>query len=70
MTRKWGSCSSRGRLTFSRDLIEQASGFQDYVIAHELLHLRIRNHGKLFHTTLKIYLRDNRWVKSGVGIGK
>lgn len=63
MTRKWGSCSSRGRITFSSDLILQPAGFQDFVIAHELLHLRIRNHGKLFHATLNAHLRGNRWVR-------
>jgi predicted metal-dependent hydrolase len=36
------------------------------VIAHELLHLRIRNHGKLFTATLKAYLRGNRWAASSV----
>lgn len=63
MTRKWGSCSSRGRITFSPDLFEQPIGFQDFVIAHELLHLRIRNHGKLFQATLDAHLRGNRWAR-------
>jgi predicted metal-dependent hydrolase len=62
MTRKWASCSSRGCVTFSGDLLEQPTAFQDYVITHELLHLRIRNHGKLFTATLKAYLRGNRWA--------
>lgn len=71
MTRKWASCSSRGCVTFSRDLLEQPTGFQDYVIAHELLHLRIRNHGKLFTATLKVYLRGNRWAVSSMhGVSK
>ena len=38
------------------------TSFQDYVIVHELLHLRIRNHGKLFNATLKAHLRGNPWV--------
>ena len=70
MTRKWGSCSSQGRLTFSRDLLLKPEGFQDFVIAHELLHLRIRNHGKLFTSTLKAHLRGNTWVESGAVIEK
>ena len=48
MTRKWGSCSTTGIITLAVDLAEQESGFQDFVIAHELLHLRVPNHGKLF----------------------
>jgi hypothetical protein len=36
--------------------------FQDCVIVHELLHLRIRNPGKLFSATLRAHLPDNPWV--------
>ena len=39
MKRKWASCSSKGRLTFSYDLLEQPKDFRAYVIVHELLHL-------------------------------
>jgi predicted metal-dependent hydrolase len=59
MTRKWASCSVHGRVTFSRDLLNQPASFLDYVIAHELLHLRIPNHGKLFNLTLRAHLRGN-----------
>jgi predicted metal-dependent hydrolase len=59
MSRKWASCSSRGRITFCRDLMKQPASFQDYVIAHELLHLRIPNHGRLFVATLRAHLRGN-----------
>lgn len=62
MTRKWASCSPAGRITFSRDLLSRPASFQDYVIVHELLHLRIRNHGKLFSATLRIHLAGNPWV--------
>jgi predicted metal-dependent hydrolase len=60
MTRKWASCSHAGRVTFSRDLIAERVDFQDYVIVHELLHLRWPNHGKLFNSTLRVYLKGNR----------
>lgn len=68
MTRKWASCSAQGRLTFSCDLIKQPKGFQDYVIAHELLHLRIRNHGKLFSATLRLHLPGNPWLQAPSGL--
>jgi hypothetical protein len=48
MTRKWGSCSLAGTITLAVDLVDEADGFQDFVIAHELLHLRVPNHGRLF----------------------
>ena len=63
MTHKWASCSSAGRVTFSRDLLAKPEAFQDCVIVHELLHLRIRNHGKLFVATLKAHLPDNPWIE-------
>ena len=52
MRRKWASCSSRGRLTFDTGLLGQERDFADYVIVHELLHLRVPNHGKLFKSLL------------------
>ena len=41
MTRKWGSCSTLGTVTLAADLADREAGFQDFVIAHELLHLRV-----------------------------
>jgi predicted metal-dependent hydrolase len=48
MHRKWGSCSSAGTITLATDLLDQKERFQDYVIVHELLHLRYSNHGRMF----------------------
>ena len=56
MTRKWASCSSNGRITFNADLFDQPPRFQEFVIVHELLHLKIPNHGKLFKSLLRAYL--------------
>lgn len=55
MSRKWASCSSKGRLTFAYDLLSQPKDFRTYVIVHELLHLRYPNHGKIFRSLLKLY---------------
>lgn len=56
MKRKWGSCSTSGIVTFAFDLANQPSSFQDFVIAHELLHLRIPNHGKLFKALMTAHV--------------
>lgn len=56
MTRKWGSCSSRGIITLALDLLDQDPGFQDFVIAHELLHLRIPAHGRLFKSLMSAHV--------------
>ena len=56
MTRKWGSCSTAGTVTLAIDLDDESSSFQDFVIAHELLHLKVRNHGKLFKALLTAHV--------------
>lgn len=56
MTQKWASCSAKGRVCFSTDLLHEPKTFQDYVIVHELLHLQVPNHGKLFKSMMAVYL--------------
>ncbi len=56
MSRKWGSCSTAGRVTFDADLLVQSADFRREVIVHELLHLKVPNHGKLFKALLRAYL--------------
>jgi len=56
MTRKWGSCSSRGTITLASDLADRDRRFQDFVVAHELLHLRVPNHGRLFKALMTAYV--------------
>jgi predicted metal-dependent hydrolase len=61
MTTKWASCSTAGRVTFSSDLLYEPAAFRDYVIVHELLHLQVPNHGKLFKSLLNAFLPN--WEK-------
>jgi predicted metal-dependent hydrolase len=56
MKRKWASCSSNGRLTFNTHLLKEPASFRREVIVHELLHLKIPNHGKVFKALLRGYL--------------
>lgn len=56
ITRKWGSCSSRGTITLASDLADKDRRFQDFVVAHELLHLRVPNHGRLFKALMTAYV--------------
>jgi predicted metal-dependent hydrolase len=56
MTRKWGSCSTAGRVSFNDDLLRESANFRKQVIVHELLHLKIPNHGKLFRALLRAHL--------------
>jgi predicted metal-dependent hydrolase len=56
MTRKWGSYSRRGILTLALDLERRDRSFQDFVIVHELLHIRIANHGRLFKALMSLHV--------------
>lgn len=59
MTTKWASITSDGkRLNFSTDLLDMDKDLGRYVIIHELSHLRVPNHGRLFKSMLRVYLKD------------
>lgn len=55
---KWASCSAKGRLSFDAGLLVQPATFRTEAIVHELLHLRIPNHGRLFRSMLAAYLAE------------
>lgn len=56
MRRKWGSCSAVGTVTLAADLLDQEARFQDYVIVHELLHLRLPTHGRVFKALMSAHV--------------
>jgi predicted metal-dependent hydrolase len=56
MTRKWGSCSTRGRLSFTKDLLNEPDDKRKEIIIHELLHLKYPNHGRMFKASLEAYI--------------
>jgi predicted metal-dependent hydrolase len=58
MRQKWASMSSNGNLTLADDLLEMAAELVDYVIVHELLHLKISDHGRGFRATMSAWLPD------------
>ncbi|MFA4999736.1 MAG: SprT family zinc-dependent metalloprotease [Patescibacteria group bacterium] len=47
-TTRWGSCSKKGNLNFSYRLLDLPAPARDYVIIHELCHLREFNHSPRF----------------------
>lgn len=58
MRKKWASCSTAGRLTFDESLLSKSREVQDYVIVHELLHLSVPNHGKLWKSLMRAHLGE------------
>jgi predicted metal-dependent hydrolase len=70
---RWGSCSSKGNLNFSWRLILAPKSVLDYVVVHELAHLREMNHSSRFWRIVEEYYGEykaaERWLKeNGVGL--
>lgn len=55
MKRKWGSCSSRGRLTFNSEILSLPHNERLEKVLHELLHLKYPNHGPLFRRMFEVF---------------
>lgn len=55
----WGSCSTKGNINLNLNIIRLPKVLQDYVLLHELCHLRHHDHGHAFHLLLEHVLTDN-----------
>jgi predicted metal-dependent hydrolase len=56
--RCWGSCSSKGNLNFSYKLLFLPACLRDYIIVHELCHLRVLNHSASFWKEVEVVMPD------------
>ena len=55
----WGSCSARSNINLNLNIVRLPKVLQDYVLLHELCHLRHQDHGHGFHLLLEHVLTDN-----------
>ncbi len=55
---RFGSCSARGGVCFSFRLMDYPDEAVDYVVLHELCHLRHRDHGAAFYRLIERYMPD------------
>jgi len=64
---RWGSCSPRGTISLNWRLIQAPAFVADYIILHELMHIRQMNHSPKFWREVKNVSPDfrqaERWVK-------
>ena len=55
---RWGSCSSKGNLNFNCLLMLTPDKVRDYVVIHELCHLKQMNHSKMFWAEVEKVMPD------------
>ena len=71
---RWGSCSTKGTLSFTWRLVMAPLEIIDYVVVHELCHLRVMNHSREFwalvEDLLPGYKARRAWLKKHGGILK
>jgi len=64
---RWGSCSADGTLNFTWRLVMAPLDVVDYVVVHELAHLRVRNHSprfwKLVESIYPEFKKHRKWLR-------
>ncbi len=63
MKSRWGSCSTGGRISLNSELVKLSPEIIDYVIIHELCHLKHHNHGPGFYDLLSELLPGYKLIR-------
>lgn len=61
----WGSCSTKNNINLNINIVRLPLVLQDYILLHELCHLRHHDHGDGFHLLLEHLLTDNLMRRLG-----
>jgi predicted metal-dependent hydrolase len=61
---RWGSCSGKDNISLNMKLLRLPDELINYVLLHELVHTRVRNHGKLFWAEMEKYVVGARSLAS------
>ncbi|MDQ3076213.1 MAG: M48 family metallopeptidase [bacterium] len=57
---RWGSCSGKKNLSFNYKIVFLPQELQDYIIVHELCHLKEMNHGKAFWDLVTLQIPEHK----------
>lgn len=60
---RWGSCSTRGNLNFNYKILFLSEKARDYIVVHEICHLKQFNHSKNFWSLVGVGMPDYIEVK-------
>lgn len=66
---RWGSCSSKGNLNFNYKIIFLPQSLQDYLVVHELCHLREMNHSRAFWNLVAERIPDYKKLSKQLKLG-
>ena len=66
MKRRWGSCSAKGVITLNTELIKKDPDLIEYVIVHEICHLKVPAHNKAFYNLVESIMPDWKKRKSNL----
>ncbi len=59
---RWGSCSSKNNISLNKKLLHLPNDLIDYILLHELVHTRVKNHSKDFWNELETVVPNARSI--------
>ena len=69
---RWGSCSRRGTISLNWRLVQAPEFVRDYIVLHELAHLREMNHSSRFWSEVARlcpnFEEAEKWLKENAGL--
>ncbi len=66
MRSRWGSCNSKKIITLNTQLLTLTKEQIDYVVVHELAHLKHMNHSKSFHALVQNYIKNAQEIRKEI----